>query len=181
MAKPDGGPAGCLAHGTCIALAGRGVLIRGRPGAGKSDLALRLIDASGCGIGAKELRARLIADDQVHLTRSGDRVVARSPGRLRDAIEIRGLGIVKVRSQAKARLDLVVELADRKSIERMPEAFLDTVLLGVRLPLLRLDASSPSAAARLRAGVLVLVDARQARSAKPARPARALSNWTSAP
>ena len=32
-------------HGTCIAIDGIGVLLRGRSGAGKSDLGLRLIDA----------------------------------------------------------------------------------------------------------------------------------------
>ncbi|MBM3488544.1 MAG: hypothetical protein FJX67_18250, partial [Alphaproteobacteria bacterium] len=42
-------------HATCIAVDGIGVLVRGASGAGKSDLALRLIDAG----------ARLVADDQV--------------------------------------------------------------------------------------------------------------------
>ncbi|MBT7294587.1 MAG: serine/threonine protein kinase, partial [Rhodospirillaceae bacterium] len=44
-----------LNHATCIALAGKGVLLRGFSGAGKSDLALRLIDGG----------AKLVADDQV--------------------------------------------------------------------------------------------------------------------
>ena len=70
MTRPDGS-LGCLCHGTCIALAGRGVLIRGPSGSGKSDLALRLIDTPGNGIGAAPLEARLVADDQVHLTRTG--------------------------------------------------------------------------------------------------------------
>ena len=50
-------------HGTCVAIAGRGVLLRAPSGAGKSDLALRLIDAG----------ARLVADDQVELAQDNGR------------------------------------------------------------------------------------------------------------
>ncbi len=48
-------------HATAVALDGVGVLLRGPPGSGKSDLALRLIDQG----------ARLIADDQTALSRHG--------------------------------------------------------------------------------------------------------------
>ena len=39
-----------LIHGTCIAIGAEGVLLVGKPGSGKSDLALRLIDQSGSGL-----------------------------------------------------------------------------------------------------------------------------------
>ena len=48
-------------HATCIALDGRGVLLRGPSGSGKSDMALRLIDAG----------AELVADDRVDLDAPG--------------------------------------------------------------------------------------------------------------
>jgi serine kinase of HPr protein (carbohydrate metabolism regulator) len=156
MTRLDEGATHCLCHATCIALAGRGVLIRGPSGSGKSDLALRLIDAPGCGTGSSALKARLVADDQVHLTRVADRLVARAPERLHGLIEIRGLGIVKVSSQSRAPLALVVDLVDGKSIERMPGEVPDAVLLGVRLPVLRLDSRSASAPARVRAGIAAL-------------------------
>src|ERR1700709_2175376 len=56
-------------HGTCIALDGEGVLLRGPSGSGKSDLALRLIDGG----------ALLVADDQTELRRRGDAVIASAP------------------------------------------------------------------------------------------------------
>ena len=51
-----------LLHATAVAIDGRAVLLRGASGSGKSDLALRLIDAG----------ARLVADDQSELYRRGD-------------------------------------------------------------------------------------------------------------
>jgi serine kinase of HPr protein (carbohydrate metabolism regulator) len=56
-------------HATCVAIDGRGILIRGRSGAGKSDLALRLIDRG----------ARLVSDDYTILAASGGRLRAAAP------------------------------------------------------------------------------------------------------
>ncbi|MEC8388619.1 MAG: hypothetical protein VX098_10900, partial [Pseudomonadota bacterium] len=56
-------------HGTCVAIDGAGVLLRGPSGSGKSDLALRLIDGG----------ATLVGDDQLELSRVNDRLVARAP------------------------------------------------------------------------------------------------------
>ncbi|MFZ3585333.1 HPr kinase/phosphorylase [Loktanella sp. DJP18] len=72
-------------HATAVAIAGRGVLIRGRSGAGKSALALDLM-AFG---------AVLIADDRVHLTRRGDRILATCPPVLSGLTEARGLGLLR--------------------------------------------------------------------------------------
>jgi serine kinase of HPr protein (carbohydrate metabolism regulator) len=173
MTSHEGRSVGSLCHATCIALAGRGILIRGPSGSGKSDLALRLIDTAGRGTGSAALRARLVADDQVHLTRIGGRVVARAPQKLRDLIEIRGLGIVRVNARAAAPLALVVDLVDRRSIERLPEERSSAVVEGVRLPLLRLDPHSASATARVRAGLAALASGkRRGGSRTAAHPAR---------
>jgi hypothetical protein len=64
-----------LLHGTCVSVGGAGVLILGAPGAGKSGLALRLIDEPAMEYPAF-LRGELVADDQVVVTRVADRLMA---------------------------------------------------------------------------------------------------------
>ena len=77
-------------HGTCIAIDGDGVLLRGPSGSGKSDLALRLIDSG----------AMLVGDDQLQLSRMGDQLIVRPPDLLSGQLEIRGIGIVPVTAVA---------------------------------------------------------------------------------
>lgn len=141
-------------HATCVAVAGRGVLLMGPPGSGKSSLALRLIDQPGCGLNGIEKPARLVADDQVVLRHGGNRLVASAPPNLAGKIEVRGLGIMEIAAETEAEVTLVVELMDGKNIARLPEpAEQATMLHGVELPLLRLDAENPAACARLRAAL----------------------------
>jgi HPr Serine kinase C-terminal domain len=93
-----------MVHGTVVAIDGGGVLLRGPSGRGKSDLALRLIDAG----------ARLVADDQVLLQRSGMQVLARAPAVLAGLLEIRGVGIVADRRPCPAgRCRAPARAADR--------------------------------------------------------------------
>lgn len=126
-------------HATAVALAGAGVLLRGASGAGKSDLALRLIDAG----------ARLVADDRVDLAVEAGRLVARPPAALAGRMEVRGLGIVEVSWVAAAPLALVVDLVAPERIERMPLPA-RAEYLGVSLPLLALAPFEASAPAKLR-------------------------------
>lgn len=136
-----------LLHGTCVALKlpgrdWRAVLLRGTSGAGKSDLALRLIDAGG----------RLVADDQTRIARRGSGLVAGPPSALAGLMEVRGLGIVKLaRGQilAKAPLVLLVDLVAPADIERLPEPERET-LLDITLPRLALAPFEASAVAKLR-------------------------------
>ena len=100
-----------LVHASCIALEGRGVLLRGAPGSGKSDLALRLIEEG----------ARLVADDQVALTSSGGRLLAAPPAPIAGLLEVRGIGIVSMAYTAQCPVDLVVDLVAPDAVERMPE------------------------------------------------------------
>ena len=78
-----------LIHGTCVAIGSCGVLLRGAPGSGKSDLALRLL-------GQAHLDAWLVADDQVQLSRRGNELWAQAPASIASLIEVRGLGIIRL-------------------------------------------------------------------------------------
>jgi HPr kinase/phosphorylase len=122
-------------HGTSVALGGDGILLRGPSGSGKSDLALRLVDAG----------ALLVADDQTELALVGDGVLMMAPAVIAGRIEVRGLGILRVPSAPSALLRLVVTLVAPQQIERLPEPQ-RCELLGRSLPLLALapfEASAP--------------------------------------
>ena len=143
-----------LVHGTCVVVGGCGVLIHGPSGSGKSDLALRLIDQPGRGTGAQALTARLVADDQVAITRRDNRLFAAAPPRLAGLLEVRGLGIVRLDHAPEAEVGLAVRLADADSIERLPEKQAQLVLLDIAVPEIAVDAATASAPARVRAGVV---------------------------
>ncbi len=119
-------------HATCVAMDGRGILLIGASGSGKSDLALRLIDRG----------AKLVSDDRVTVQRDGDRLVASTPGPMFGQIEIRAVGICRVEAVREVEVALVVRLGVEG--DRLPEAPTETVG-GIALPLLRLDAHRASA------------------------------------
>ena len=141
-------------HATCVAVADEGVLILGEPGAGKSDLALRLIDQPGRGIGTEFRTTQLVADDQVCISRDGLRLVASAPPAIRGKLEIRGLGIVSLPVRDLVSLCLAVRLTPDAGIARLPDLADDRLsILGVDLPLVRIDPRSASAPARIRAAL----------------------------
>jgi len=146
-----------LVHATCVALGKQGVLLRGASGSGKSDLALRLIDRPGRGVGATVMEAGLVADDQVVLTRNGDDLIASAPGRIAGLLEVRGLGLVRVAPARAVRLALVVDLEAAENIERYPVEKSEVVLLGCAVARVAIDASAPSAPARVRAALAHVV------------------------
>ena len=128
-----------LVHGTCVDLIGGAVLLRGRPGSGKSDLALRLIEDGGM----------LVADDQVVLQAAGGRLVAGPPDALAGLLEVRGIGIVRQPFRLSATLRCVIDLVSRDEIERLPEPEMEE-FCGLRIPRFRLDAFTASAPAKVR-------------------------------
>jgi serine kinase of HPr protein (carbohydrate metabolism regulator) len=134
-----------LVHGTCVALGRTAALLRGPPGSGKSDLALRFLFLARRGPAALEAPI-LVADDQVCLTRKGARLLARAPGSIRGKLEVRGVGIADVKSLEEAELALVVDLVPAGEVERLPDGDATARLLGVEVPLVRLspwEASAP--------------------------------------
>jgi HPr kinase/phosphorylase len=141
-------------YGTCVALSGLGVLLRGPSGSGKSDLALRLIDGG----------AKLVADDHVELSLdAAGRVMARVPRTLAGLLEVRGIGILRMDAIRTAPVGLVVDLTPDDQVERLPE--IETcVLLDQhirRLVLTPFHCSTPAkvrlAASRLSTGSLAPV------------------------
>ena len=123
-------------HGTCISQDGAGILIRGASGAGKSDLALRLISHG----------AYLVADDQVILYPHKKQIIARAPKNLFGLMEVRGIGVLHLPSNASTPLHLLVDLVEHENIERIPESTF-VKLLGInikRIDLWAFEASAPA-------------------------------------
>jgi serine kinase of HPr protein (carbohydrate metabolism regulator) len=116
----------------------RGVLIEGASGAGKSDLALRAIEAGWS----------LVADDRTVVWVSGGRLFGRPAPALAGLIEARGLGVVDAPWRAFAGVDLVVACVPAGAVERAPE-FQTAEHLGVAIPKIALTACEASAPAKL--------------------------------
>ena len=110
----------------CVAIGGRGILIEGAPGTGKSSLALALIDRG----------AAFVADDGVLLDVDGDRLIARPHPRTRGLLEVRNLGLLHFPCSDHAQVALVIALD--AGAPRYPEGP-DTVTIGtIALPRLRI-------------------------------------------
>jgi HPr kinase/phosphorylase len=128
-----------LVHATAVAIGGRAVLLRGPSGSGKSDLALRLIDAG----------AQLVSDDYSKLWREGDAILVRAPKPISGLIEARGVGILKIEALAAAPLALIVDLVAPQHVERLPEPCSETIF-GLAIPVVAIAPFEASATAKLR-------------------------------
>lgn len=123
-------------HASTVAIDGRGVMILGDSGTGKSDLALRLIDRG----------AMLVSDDYTRLHSDGGRLVAAPPATIAGRIEVRGIGIVAMPYATRADVTLAVRLGSED--ERMPDPACTTIA-GVDLPLVTIDPRPASAAIKV--------------------------------
>lgn len=137
-----------LVHATTVAIAGRAVLMRGAAGAGKSDLALRLLSLPMSGYPALAIpplgAVALVADDQVELTSTDAGVLASPPTTIAGKIEVRGLGLIQVPARRDVPVALVVDLTEARTIDRMPEPR-SANLLGIDVPAISVDARDASA------------------------------------
>ncbi len=126
-------------HGSFVDVYGVGVLLMGRSGIGKSEIALDLVERGH----------RLVADDVVNVTRKGEGILMGSGTELvKHFMEIRGLGLIDVRSmfgiraiRYQKRVELVVELEEWKPNQDYTRTGLDDqtiAILEVELPHVRL-------------------------------------------
>jgi HPr kinase/phosphorylase len=129
-------------HGVLLDVLGVGVMITGESGVGKSELALELI-SRGSG---------LVADDVVELFHIAPKTLeGRSPELLKDFLEVRGLGLLNIRTifgetavRRRKNLKLIVELmkpgqGQKSQTERLPlqassQTILDVDVRKVQLP-----------------------------------------------
>lgn len=130
-----------LIQATCVAIGGRGVLIQGPPGSGKSSLALALIDRG----------ATLIGDDGLSITAADKRLLAFPPPRITGLIEVRNVGLLSrpVTSSVPIALALRLDAA----APRLPEAPEILTISGIDLPCLALWPDSPVLALRAEAAL----------------------------
>lgn len=123
----------CSLHGVLLDVLGMGVMITGESGVGKSELALELI-SRGHG---------LVADDVVELRRiAPETLEGRCPPMLRDYLEVRGLGMLNIRTifgetavRRHKNMKLIVHLqnsgADTSLLERLPLSNLNENIMNV--------------------------------------------------
>lgn len=125
----------CL-HGVLLDVLGLGVLITGKSGVGKSELALELI-SRGHG---------LVADDVVELRRiAPETLEGNCPPMLRNFLEVRGLGVLNIRTifgetavRRRKNMKLIVHLekfngTDANSSERLPISHLNENIMNVEI------------------------------------------------
>jgi hypothetical protein len=125
-----------IVHASCVAIGGRGVLLAGRSGSGKSDLALRLIDRG----------AVLVSDDYTELRGVGDSLLAHARATIAGKIEVRGIGILDMPAAGGVAVCLYADL-DRAPARLPGPATIR--LAGLDIPLVALSALEPSAPIKL--------------------------------
>ena len=127
-----------MVHGSMVDVYGIGILIAGKSGIGKSEVALDLVERGH----------RLVADDVVMLTKKSNVLMTSATEMNKHFMEIRGLGIIDIMSmfgiraiRYQKRLEVVLELSlwdESKDIERTGLNQDNTSVLGVDIPLINL-------------------------------------------
>lgn len=125
-------------HGSMVDVYGAGILIAGKSGIGKSEVALDLVERGH----------RLVSDDVIVLSKKSNVLMASATEMNKHFMEIRGLGIIDIMSmfgirsiRYQKRLEIVLELSlwnESKEIERTGLNRDLTSILGVDIPIINL-------------------------------------------
>jgi HPr kinase/phosphorylase len=123
-------------HASAVVIKEAGILIRGSSGAGKSSLALALIEAGE----RAGYFTRLVGDDRIKLEIHGGRLIARGHPQIMGQIERRGQGILQIPFLCAAVVQLVIDLVPtNRAPPRYPDPGSEyTLLAGIKLPLMTL-------------------------------------------
>jgi len=121
-------------HAVLVDVFGVGVLITGESGVGKSECALELIKRGHL----------LVADDVVDIARVGSRLRGEAPEIVRELMELRGIGIVNIKSifgigavLRRKTIDMVINLelwTPGRDYDRLGSKAETTNILGIDLP-----------------------------------------------
>ncbi len=127
-----------MIHASCVSFDGFGVLLRGKAGVGKSDLALRLIERK---------YAQLVGDDQICLEKQAMQVLASPAPKLEGLLHVTHLAIISRGFCTRVKLGLIIDLVEASQKQALaliatPETEL---LMGVRLRRLSLCGVEDSA------------------------------------
>ena len=128
-----------VVHGSFLDVYGIGVLLHGRSGIGKSEIALDLVERGH----------RLVADDVVMVIRKGEGILMGAGSDVvKHFMEIRGLGLIDIRAvfgiraiRFQKRVELIVELQEWRSEIEYTRTGLDheeITVLGVNIPHIKL-------------------------------------------
>ena len=122
-------------HSTSIVIEDIGVLIIGEPGAGKSDLAMRLIDSG----------ATLISDDLTICKKINNSILyLYTPPEIKGLIEIKEEGLLTVPYIDGIKLSLVVELSNGKIEDKSENC--SCKIMGVKIPKIIVNSKSSESA-----------------------------------
>ncbi|AGR40766.1 HPr(Ser) kinase/phosphatase [Spiroplasma taiwanense] len=131
-------------HASFISIFGKGVLLIGESGIGKSEITLDLLKANHLFVG----------DDRIVVTKKFNEIFGKSHEILKNLVEVRGIGIIDVSKTNgyqvildKSKIDIVIELLKFKKdgidySERLGADFEKYELLGVQVPYLKIPVTS---------------------------------------
>lgn len=127
-------------HATAIAVGNKGLLFVGPSGIGKSAMAFTCLSIAR----RAGAFAALVADDQVFLHRSDEKVIATCPTSIAGMMEIRGSGIVRMEHVPSMSIDLAIRVVSLADTERLPPESEDLNLEQIGLlPMVRIASGTP--------------------------------------
>ncbi len=128
-------------HGVLLSIDNIGIIIRGKSGIGKSECAAELINKG----------AKLVADDLIVVTLTDGALIGASPEKIRNLIEIRGIGILNVKDifgalavMKESKIHLIIDLIEFNKENKYDRLGYDTVqekIMSVALPKIQIPVS----------------------------------------